>query len=291
VPVPRSDAAGRAAAAARLGIDAATMRRLMIHEARVHALPGRTLRDIGDAVLLTDERDAEPFWNRLEAIAWPSDAAAFDRRLDAALVLFATLGRRPHVWPSPAYDEPPDLTERLVRNGFDDVGAGHLMVLADPDAARRAARERLPAGLTIERLHRPVGDLTALAREIAGVLVVAFEVDRSRIGPLEAETLATLREPVVTHLLARIEGRPAAVVRAASFDGCCYLSSIGTLPEFRGRGLARHATAAAAIEAVERGDEWVYLGVFAENRAAIRLYERLGFASAGGPVPDLLLIG
>ncbi|MEA2653858.1 MAG: hypothetical protein QOI37_1085, partial [Chloroflexota bacterium] len=33
-------------------IDPATMRRLLLHEARVHAMPGRVLRDLGDAILL-----------------------------------------------------------------------------------------------------------------------------------------------------------------------------------------------------------------------------------------------
>ena len=47
-------------------IDPPTMRRLLLHEARVHAIPGRDLRDLGDAILLHDPVETEPFWNRLE---------------------------------------------------------------------------------------------------------------------------------------------------------------------------------------------------------------------------------
>ena len=36
-----------------------TMRRLLLHEARVHAIPGRTLRDLGDAILLHDPAEPE----------------------------------------------------------------------------------------------------------------------------------------------------------------------------------------------------------------------------------------
>jgi hypothetical protein len=42
-------------------IDAATVRRLLRHEAEVHAIPGRTLRDLGDALLLHDPLEPEPF--------------------------------------------------------------------------------------------------------------------------------------------------------------------------------------------------------------------------------------
>ena len=36
-------------------------------------MPGRELRDLGDAILLDDPNDPEPFWNRIEAIRWPAE--------------------------------------------------------------------------------------------------------------------------------------------------------------------------------------------------------------------------
>jgi hypothetical protein len=76
-------------------VDPDTMRRLLVHEARVHAMPNRELRDLGDAILLYDPAEPEPFWNRVEAIRWPADANAFDRRLTEVLVLFTSIGRQP----------------------------------------------------------------------------------------------------------------------------------------------------------------------------------------------------
>ncbi|HVL54569.1 MAG TPA: hypothetical protein VM344_09965, partial [Vitreimonas sp.] len=105
------------------------------HETRVHSLPGREMRELGDAVLLYDRADREPFWNRVGAVRWPDDAAAFDRRLAETIVLFATLDRTPHIWPRPAFNEPADLTARLLANGWHDVGGGLLMVLNDPQVA------------------------------------------------------------------------------------------------------------------------------------------------------------
>ena len=125
-------------------IDPATMRWLMLHEARVHAVPGRHLRDLGDSILLHDDTEPEPFWNRLEAVRWPDDATAFDQRLTEILVIFASLGREPHIWASPLHDSPTDLVARLLANGFRDLGSGNLMALADPRPAREAIERPRP---------------------------------------------------------------------------------------------------------------------------------------------------
>ncbi len=69
--------------------------------------------------------DPEPFWNRLEAVRWPDDPDAFDRRLAEILVLFAGLGRQPHIWLVPPHDAPADLCGRLARQRVRGPGPGH----------------------------------------------------------------------------------------------------------------------------------------------------------------------
>ncbi len=283
-----SPSAGSARLAA---IDAATMRRLLLHEARVHATPGRDLRDLGDAILLHDPVEPEPFWNRLEGLRWPIEPRDFDRRMTETLVLFATIGRQPHIWSSPLHDTPVDLIARLEANGFRDTGSGNVMVLADPSAAEVALVAPLPPGVTVERLadlHGP--DANAAAGAIVEVLLDAFEVGEERRPGIEAETVASLGHRSFHHYLARLDGAPAAVARRATFDGASYLSSIGTAGWARGRGFGRLVTAAAAADAQNAQSEWTYLGVSADNSRAIRSYERTGFARIGESCPDLLLI-
>ena len=271
-------------------IDAATMRRLTLHEAHVHAMPGREVRDLGDAILLHDPVDPEPFWNRLVAVRWPADPAAFDRRLTEVLVLFASIGRQPHIWPSPLHDTPPDLVERLGANGFRDTGEGCVMVLADPRPTQALAARQPDPGVEIERLSGIRGRAAdEAAAAIVEVLVDAFDVGADRRLGVTAETITSLARPTFTHYLARTDGRPVAVARRATFDAISYLSSIGTAAWGRGLGFGRLVTAAASSEAVA-ASEWTHLGVFADNRAAIRLYQDLGFERVGGPCPDLLLV-
>ncbi len=283
-----SPSAGSARLAA---IDGATMRRLLLHEARVHATPGRDLRDLGDAILLHDPVEPEPFWNRLEGLRWPIEPRDFDRRMTETLVLFATIGRQPHIWSSPLHDTPVDLIARLEANGFRDTGSGNVMVLADPSAAEAALVAPLPPGVTVERLadlHGP--DANAAAGAIVEVLLDAFEVGEERRPGIEAETVGSLGHGSFHHYLARLDGAPAAVARRATFDGASYLSSIGTAGWARGRGFGRLVTAAAAMDAQKAQSEWTYLNVFADNTRAIRSYERTGFARIGESCPDLLLI-
>jgi GNAT superfamily N-acetyltransferase len=274
------------------GIDADVLRFLERHEARVHALPGRQVRDLGDAVLLHDPLDREPFWNRVNAIQWPEEPRAFDTRLAETMALFSTIDRIPHVWPRNAFNEPGDLAERLVAYGFSDVGGGHLMVLADAEPSTARARRRLPRGVTVERLHGIAGDARIRAAAgIAGVLVEAFEVEPDRRAPIELETEAMFDIDDLHACLVRVNGEPAAAAKRATFDNATYLSSIGTRPGFRGRGLAELATAIVTADAVSEGCRWVYLGVFTGNDVAIHLYERLGFVRLGPPAPDLLFRG
>ena len=102
--------------------------------------------------------------------------------------------------------------------------------------------------------------------------------------------MASLAHPWFTHYLVRLDDRPAAVARRATFEGASYLSSIGTAGWARGRGLGSLVTRLATLDGLAADSEWVYLGVFADNTPAIGIYERSGFVRVGEPCPDLLLV-
>jgi ribosomal protein S18 acetylase RimI-like enzyme len=271
--------------------DEATVRRLERHEADAHALRShRSVRDLGDAILLHDELDPDPFWNRLESVRLPNEPDAFTRRLDELVVLFATLDRRPHVWASPGYQRPADLERRLAEQGWVDLGRGLLMALSDEAAARAAAEARLQTGVALERIAGdPGARRDVLAAEVALVSGEAFGVDPGGRGSIVDDFLGVLDFPGFRAYLARVDGEPAAIAKSTTFEGATYLSTIGTRPSYRGRGLAQVVTAAAVVDALAAGSEWTYLGVFEANLTARRLYERLGFEAIGEPAGDWLL--
>jgi ribosomal protein S18 acetylase RimI-like enzyme len=279
----------RAPTAETIRVERATLRRLAEHEARLQATGGRQLRDLGDGFLLLDHQDPEPYWNRLVAPELPGDRPAFDRRLDEIVTLFSTHGRVAHIWPYPSDNQPADLAERLNGAGFETMGSDILMILSDPTAAGARLERPLPPGVDVESLDGLTPGTVRSAAAVAEVLVDAFEVGDDRRASIELETLSGLEGSVLHVTLARVDGWPAAVAKRSTTDGISCLSSIGTRPSLRRRGLGSMVTAIAVREAVAAGSELTYLKVDAANEDAQRLYRRLGFVAVAGRIPDLLL--
>lgn len=257
------------------------------HETHAHALPSREVKDLGDSLVLYDARDTDPFWNRMVSVRWPDDDAGFEHRLNEALALFALLLRAPHIWPSPVHSRPADLVGRLHRHGFRDVGGGHVMVLGDPGSVPPVAPTELPPATTMVAIGRAADAGETDLADIGFVLAESFGAPATRGPELAADLALTLDDPRVLLVLARVDGEPAAVAKATTFDGLTYLSSIGTRDAFRGRGLGRLVTR-QALAVAGRGSRLAYLGVWSGNAPALKVYDALGFASVG-EAPDLLL--
>ena len=283
----RSETVRGAGVTRSVDLDPATMRALALHEARAHSIGGRRVMDLGDAILLHDPRDEEPFWNRLSAIRLPEDPVAFVRRLDVLIAMFAGLGRQPHIWAAPMHDTPADLPVRLEARGFIDLGRGLTMILAEP--TRAVVPPDLDPRIVLERYSRPAAGRERLAEEVAALLIAAFRVDPlARLG-LATDLEASFDAPELTLYVARVGGIPVAVAKRATFDGATYLSSIGTRPGWQGRGLGTLVTVAAVQDGLAEGTDITYLGVFDDNVRARALYERLGFVIVGEASGDFLL--
>jgi predicted GNAT family acetyltransferase len=69
------------------------------------------------------------------------------------------------------------------------------------------------------------------------------------------------------------------------------LGNVATLPEARGTGLATAACARLCRMLLEDGIDTISLNVRADNAAAIRAYEKLGFAQAADYVEVVLSSG
>jgi ribosomal protein S18 acetylase RimI-like enzyme len=269
------------------GLSAETLRFLETHQARAVAIPGRSWRDLGDAVMLYSAVERDPFFNRLVAVRWPEESVEFDIRMRETCELFTSLGRWPHVWAVPGLSRPSDLVARLVANGFEDQGGGFDMLLVrDPLEGRLPS---LPPGAVLHRWNctRPE-QIQARAEAMAKVIEAAFSIPEPRRASLLREIGLTLERPDFHAYLVTVEDEPVATGQRYTFDGASYLSSIGTKPQWRGMGLGAHLTQLLAADSIEAGVNLVYLGVYADNPRAVRLYERLGFAVLGSESADLL---
>ncbi len=78
----------------------------------------------------------------------------------------------------------------------------------------------------------------------------------------------------------QIEGQDAGVLVVEHRDQQLYLSLIELLPEYQGRGVGT-AIITDLIYQARQSNQFVTLHVLKSNKAARRLYERLGFVIAG----------
>ena len=108
------------------------MRALERHETQAHAIPSREMRDLGDAYVLYDARDRDPFWNRMASVRWPDGARRVRPPADGGARAVRVLGRVPHIWPSPRPLRARGPRRAPRAHGFSDAGEGHVMVLEDP---------------------------------------------------------------------------------------------------------------------------------------------------------------
>ena len=168
----------------------------------------------------------------MASVRSPEDDEGFDRRLTEALALFAGLGRRPHVWPSPAHSRPADLA-RLEADGFQPT-------------ARARDGARGPGGSPPFRGHRAwVGRDPARHPDRGGAGATDCEswrgprgVVRGAAGSRGAAGGGPAAHPGRPRVLLVLVGWTAAggLGEGDDFDGFTYLSSIGTRGAFRGRG-------------------------------------------------------
>jgi GNAT superfamily N-acetyltransferase len=149
------------------------------------------------------------------------------------------------------------------------------------DIDRPPAAPPVPAGVTLEQ---PADDVDEL-RVLHHVIDTAF-LDEFGSVPTQFETwLQRQRTSPGADLglwwLARVAGVPAAVLIGRAWPDTGWVQGVGTLPELRGRGLARLLLLTAFGEFYRRGQPKVSLGVDAANpTGALALYESVGMRRA-----------
>lgn len=112
--------------------------------------------------------------------------------------------------------------------------------------------------------------------------------ERKYLSRMEAPPIEVVRKFVranISHFLALDAGIVVGWcdVIANSIEGFTHSGRLGmgVLREFRGKGIGEKLARAAIRKTKQKGIEKVVLSVFGSNFAAIKLYEKLGFAIEG----------
>jgi GNAT superfamily N-acetyltransferase len=185
-----------------------------------------------------------------------------DAGIDDALAPFDA-GGIPLLWIVPP---PADIDDHLVARGF---AIEHIPAMAVDLAAVRAAER--PAGARLVEVKDDPDEIEACVR----VTEVANEMPDETTPPM---LRAIARLPDRDHIrafMATVDGVPAASAVLLEWAGVAGLYNVGTLPEFRGRGLGTYVSLAA----MEAGrDDGYPIGVVQATDMGARLYRSMGFA-------------
>jgi ribosomal protein S18 acetylase RimI-like enzyme len=166
----------------------------------------------------------------------------------------------------------------LSERGFTQVRRFYRMRIALDDSAAAPA---LPDGMTME----PLGEDEQARRDYQAMMSTAF-IGHWGHQPIDYDTwlsrvTASPKLDWSTVWLVRVGGVPAAGLKMRVYSDLAFIDTVGTLKEFRGRGIAGLMLRTAVAEAVRRGQSVVELGVDTENdTGAVAVYERAGMSVA-----------
>jgi putative acetyltransferase len=130
--------------------------------------------------------------------------------------------------------------------------------------------------VVLEHISSPTDDAVALIGEL----------DAELSGPYSAEqrhglSLARVFQPGVVFFIARLDGEAVGCGGIAIDDGLAEVKRMYVRLQARGRGVAQTILARLEQEAAARGARRIVLETGDAQHAAIRLYERAGFARCG----------
>jgi GNAT superfamily N-acetyltransferase len=194
-------------------------------------------------------------------------------KLAECVALYRHLGLAPLARITP-YSVPSDLDATLAALGWRVEDESLVMVLADlrgpAGVSARAWRDHRPSGLT-----EAVEDPRAYAQAVGAL----------RGSPPEeiaahAERLQTSPVSYTGVVWRAADGVVQACGQIAVEDDLAGLYDVATAATARGRGLATALCSGLLERAVGQGARTAYLQVDAGNGPALRVYHRLGFASA-----------
>jgi ribosomal protein S18 acetylase RimI-like enzyme len=148
-----------------------------------------------------------------------------------------------------------------------------MLVELDPAAP---AKPVVAPGVEIRLMGEGESDRRAVCRIVDTAFRDHFGSEAETFEQWDHDRLAACPDPAL-YWLATVDGEPAATLYAAELPAAGYIDTLGTLREFRSRGLGRALLLTAFNEFLRRDLRRVTLGVDATNpTGAYGLYESVG---------------
>ncbi len=127
--------------------------------------------------------------------------------------------------------------------------------------------------LTIDQVTSPTDAARSLVGELEAVLSAEYPPEQRHGLPIEA-----IFQPGIHFFVATLDGQPAGCGGVALLDGFAEVKRMYVRPAARGQGVAREIMARLMDVASQHGIRVLRLETGTVQHAALRFYEREGFA-------------
>lgn len=212
---------------------------------------------------------AFPFFNNVFMARLPEEDIELE--IEKALEPFRRRKVPAFWWTGPA-TRPVGLGQHLERAGLEHGFEAPAMAV-DLDAMNGACSP--PSGFVVEEVVEEDG-----LRQWCDVMTPIYQFPDFAAEPW-FRMLASLGlgpDRPLRHFMARLDGRPAATISLYFGGGVAGISSVGTLPDCRRRGIGMALTVAAFQEARRAGYR---IGVLFSSVMGLPMYKRIGFREYG----------
>ncbi len=210
-----------------------------------------------------------PFFNNVFNARLPE--TDIDSAIEKAIDRFRQRKVPAFWWTGPA-TRPTDLGKHLERAGLEHGFQAPAMAL-DLDVMDEATSP--PSGFSVEEVVDEAG-----LRDWCDVMTPIYQFPDFAAEPW-FKMLASLGlgpDKPLRHFLARLDGKPVATASLYFGAGVAGISSVGTLPDHRHRGIGTALTVAALREAKRAGYR---VGVLFSSVMGERMYKRIAFREYG----------
>ncbi|OLZ74639.1 GNAT family N-acetyltransferase [Streptomyces sp. IMTB 2501] len=235
-----------------------------------HLLRRPETHEAGGFVVGFDPTTTSPYINYATPVP---GAEPTDRDVAGLIAVFRERGLKPRLEFAP--DAAPAVEPALRRAGF-GTEAMHEYLVCTP--ATLTLPGAVPDSTAPVEVTAPVGEADYTALDIALAEAFGGEWEPSPEG---AARLRRTEESggAVRFVRARGGGCAGGALCSAPAEGTAELAGVGTLPAYRGRGIAAAVTSTLAGTMFGRGAESVWLEYSGEGSR--RVYERVGFRPGG----------
>lgn len=159
-----------------------------------------------------------------------------------------------------------------IHDILDDLGI-ELATMQVPGMAIDLSQTEQTKLTQLKKKHN-IRLIDGIEKSYTEIFMISFEVDPSIEEPMKEFSNEFLKYPDTSHFLAYIDNNPVGCASVIYEAGVAGIYNVGTLPDYRHRGIATSLMASCMLDAIEKGYQY---SILHSSEKGKKVYTRLGY--------------